>query len=174
MRPDPQGFREVVCAKLQRLGRLFESFHRLRGRRMRLLPCGTTPLGACDYAGSGDGTCLAPGFSWAAASPFCVAAGSRAEGAGCSLVSPQSVRLAVSTYLPTEEVTFIGPGSSSFCGPGLLCVDNGSGNETGKCRPSCNDQVQPGSCGSGTCYTLDPSGFGFCRGGSAAGSIPHF
>jgi hypothetical protein len=130
------------------------------------LPCGAMPLGACDYVGSGDGTCLAPGFSWAAGSPYCVAAGSLAKGAGCSLISPQSVDLVVTTssaYLPTEGVTF--PVPNSYCAPGLLCVDTGSGNETGTCRLSCNDEVTPGVCGSGTCYVVDPSGFGFCHGG---------
>ena len=129
------------------------------------LPCGATTLVACDYVGSGDGTCLASGFSWAAGSPFCVAAGSRTQGSGCSLTSPQSVRLAVTTYLPTDSVTFLAPASSAYCAPGLLCVDNGSGKGTGKCQPSCNDQVTPGSCGGATCYVLDPSGFGFCKGG---------
>ena len=129
------------------------------------LPCGATALGACNYVGSADGTCLASGFSWAAAGPFCVAAGNRTLGSGCSLTSPQSVRLAITTYLPTDRVTFLAPAPSAYCGPGLLCVDDGSGHGTGNCQQSCNDQLTPGSCGSASCYILDPSGFGFCHNG---------
>jgi len=129
------------------------------------LSCGPQPLGACTYVGTGDGTCLATGFSWAAASPFCVAAGSHTQGSQCSLTSPQSVKLVVSTYLPTDGVTFLAPAPSAFCAPGLLCVDNGSGSGTGTCQPSCNDQIPSGMCSSGSCYILDPSGFGFCKGG---------
>ncbi len=129
------------------------------------LPCGAQPLGACNYVGSGDGTCLAAGFSWAAGSPFCVAAGSHAQGSRCSLTEPQSVRLVISTYLPTDQVTFLAPAPSAYCAPGLLCVDNGSGSGNGTCQTACNDQVAPGTCGSGTCYLLDPSGFGFCQNG---------
>ena len=152
--PDPLGGREVVRSQTLAAPLTVRILPQAAWQAALAPTCrvGPEPLGACNYLGSNDGTCLASGFSLGQPRALhFLRRGQPAEPRGG--MQPGFASSRASTWwsprpapiCPPGGVISLAPAPSSYCGPGLLCVDNGSGKGTGNCRPSCNNGITPGA-----------------------------